>query len=99
MATGHIAIGAQTGRIPARLQPPYFETQRKKTAAMLDGDGLHDLDRALELATPEELTLLEQPASLPVPRSESFVPPNTVPMNFAGASFSGFTFNFSLFPK
>ena len=66
----------------------HSETQRKKTAAILDVDDLDDLNGVLALASPEDLTRLEQPASLPVPRLESFGLHNTVPMNFVGASFS-----------
>ena len=82
----------------------HSEEQRQRTAAILDDDDLDldDVNKAIALATPDELMRLEQPLPLlPAPESRRMEAANSsatpaVPMNFGGASFSGCTFHFSI---
>ena len=63
-----------------------FFFQRKRTAAVLDDEVIDEVDKAIALASPEELDRLERPTARSAPQQ---------PVNFAGASFSGCTINFS----
>ena len=63
-----------------------FFFQRKRTAAVLDDEVIDEVDKAIALASPEELDRLERPTAKSAPQQ---------PVNFAGESFSGCTINFS----
>ena len=72
--------------------------QRSITAgAQTDDDDQDDVDEALALALPEQLAELEKPnASITDVRPASATPGPVPATNFAGASFSGCTFHFSV---
>ena len=75
------------------------EVQTRQTAAMLDidYDKKVDVDEALALASPRELAQLEEPNThlfVDGPRRERARA--ALPDDFAGANFTGCTFNFAV---